>query len=144
MVDYRFSVHLPFILQPARNSLVFCLLVLYPVIDVHKSTFSKLNCKLLIQTHVLVYSLHDAEDLSDHLFHGGGPACVHGLAVALVHRHLGLADRVDQVLIPTGEYQERRLHVLHADWTLGYQGGGSRSLGRLANRIKQVLEQGIQ
>ena len=94
----------------------------------------------------LQYSLHDAEDLSDHLFHGGGPACVHGLAVALVHGHLGLADRADKGPIPTGEYQERRLHVLHADWALGYQGGGSRSrcFGRVANRIKQVLEHGIQ
>ena len=65
--------------------------------------------------------LVDVEYRPDHLLHGGGPACVHGLAVA--HGDLWLAGGADEVTITPGEYLERRLHPLIADRAGGEQGG---------------------
>ena len=51
--------------------------------------------------------LVNVEHHPDHLLHGGGPACVHGLAVA--HAHLWLEGRADEVRITTGDYLFRFL-----------------------------------
>ena len=82
------------------------------------------NSHCLLSTHCIVQHyeyLLNVEYGPDHLLHGGGPACVHGLAVA--HGDLWLAGGADEVTITTGEYLERRLHPLIADRAGGEQGG---------------------
>ena len=65
--------------------------------------------------------LHDPKYLPDDLLHGGGPAHVHGLAVALLHPLS--AGGADQMPIFTVEYLQGRLQVLQAHWTLRNKGG---------------------
>ena len=84
-------------------------------------------------------ALHDAEHLPDHLLHGGGPADIQGLTVALVQLHPGPTDGADQVPIAAGEYLQGRLHALHADGTLRDQGGRRVRLGSLQSLLELCL-----
>jgi hypothetical protein len=84
-------------------------------------------------------ALQDAEHLPDHLLHGGGPAHIQGLTVALVHVHPGPADGADQVSIAAVKYLQGRPHALHADGTLRDQGGRRVRLGSLQPLLELCL-----
>ena len=74
--------------------------------------------------------LHDAEDLPDHLLHGGGPAIVAGPAPVDAHvvLYVWLAEGAYQMAVAASVYLPWGAHLFIAGWALRDQGGGRTNI----------------